>query len=118
LEGRTSKALRRKKSFAASQLHHFRGLGTIQGDGFLHEHMFACVEGQCDPLMVHIVRRGHVDHIEIVRSDKLVVVAIGSLERHARGEFLSSVFAPRTDGHYILLGVGTYRLNEPLGDPT
>jgi hypothetical protein len=68
--------------------------------------------------MVHIVGGGHVDHIEIVGSDKLLVVAIGSLERHPRSEFLGSVFAPRTDGYDILLGVGAHRLNESLGDPT
>jgi hypothetical protein len=68
--------------------------------------------------MVYIVRGGHVDDIEIVGSDKLLVVAIGSLERHARGEFLGSVFAPRTDGDEILLGVRTHRFDESLGDPT
>ena len=67
---------------------------------------------------MQIVRSGHVDHVEIVGSDKLLVVAIGSLERHARGEFLGSVLAPRTDGDEILLGVGTHRFDESLGDPT
>jgi hypothetical protein len=67
---------------------------------------------------MQIVRGGHVDHIEIVGSDKLLVVAIGSLERHARREFFGSVFAARTDGYDILLGVGTHRLNESLGNPT
>jgi hypothetical protein len=68
--------------------------------------------------MVQIVRRGHVDDIEIVGSDKLLVVAVGLSERHARGEFLGSVSVPRTDGDDILLGVRTHRFDESLGDPT
>jgi len=68
--------------------------------------------------MMQIVRGGHVDHIEIIGSDNLVVIAVGTLERHARSEFLGSVFAARADGCDILPGVGSHRLNESLGDPT
>src|SRR5262245_1488407 len=67
--------------------------------------------------MVHIVRGGHVDDIEIVGRDKLWVVAVGSLERHARGECLGSGFAPCAGGDEILFGVRTHRLDESLGDP-
>jgi hypothetical protein len=67
--------------------------------------------------MMHIVRGGHVDDVEIVGSDELLVVAIGSLQPHARGEFLGSVFAPRTDSDEILFGVRTHRLDEALGHP-
>jgi hypothetical protein len=63
------------------------------------------------------MRGGDVDHIEIVGSDKLLVVAIGLLESHARCEFLSTGFATGTDCNDILRGVGTNRLNESLGDP-
>jgi hypothetical protein len=107
-----------KAPFPASQFHHFKGLGTIEGHGFFHQHVLACVKCQHDPAVMQIVRGGHVDHIEIVRGDEFLVVAIGSLERHARGEFLGSVFGARADGYNILPGVGAHRLNEAFGDPT
>jgi hypothetical protein len=44
-----SKALRQKQLFPASQLHHFQRLGVIEGDGFFHKHMLACVEASVTP---------------------------------------------------------------------
>jgi hypothetical protein len=67
--------------------------------------------------VVLVVRGGNVDDIEIVGRDKLLVVAVASLERHARGESLRSIFAPRADGDEILFGVRTHRVDESLGDP-
>jgi hypothetical protein len=95
-----------KDLFSASQVHHFNGLSTIESDRFLDEHMLACVQCQHDRRVMQIVRGRHVNDIEIVGSDKLFVIAIGSLERHARCEFLGFVFAARTDSRDILAGVG------------
>src|SRR5262249_23286981 len=82
-----------KKPFSASQFYHFEGLGTIESDRLFHEHVLACVECQRDPVMMQIVRGGHIDHIEIVGSNKLLVVAVGPPECHARCEFLRPFFA-------------------------
>src|SRR5262249_41664491 len=76
------KCLGKKKPFAASQFHHFKGLGTIESNRLLHEHVLACIECQLDSFKMQIVRGGYVNHIQIAGGDKLVVIAIGALEPH------------------------------------
>jgi hypothetical protein len=48
---------------------------------------------------------GHINHIEIVGTDKLLVVTEGLLEAHPGGEFLGSLLVARTDGDDIRPGV-------------
>jgi len=67
--------------------------------------------------MMQIVWSRHVDNVEIVGMDKLLVIAISCLS--PRGMRIPRLaFAARTNGYDILFGVRTHRLNEPLGYPT
>jgi hypothetical protein len=68
--------------------------------------------------MMQMVWSRYVDNIKIVGIDKLLVIAIRLLERHAGCEFRGSLFAARTNSYDILFGVRSHRLNESLGYPT
>jgi hypothetical protein len=60
----------------------------------------------------------YVDNVEIVGSDKLLVIAISLLEPQAGRELRGSLFTARTNSYDILFGMRSDRLNESLGYPT
>ena len=107
----------KKPFFTASQFDHFQSLGLVESDGLLHKYVLARIKCQRDTLTMRIVRGGNVDDVQVASCEKRPVVAIGVLEPHARGEFLGAASVPGTDGNDVLPGMGTHRLNKPLGDP-
>jgi hypothetical protein len=77
-------------------------LGTIQRHGLLDEDVLAGAERKQDVLVVQVVRRGDVDHVETRVRHQRLVAAVGGRDLPLVCEGVRLVLCSGTDGGDVL----------------